>query len=249
VTVPTLLAFDTAVSDYSAVPLNAQAVLPYMDKRYRNIDAAKARFPHLFAVGRYATITAARGDADIIDWEPGNLDPPPGAWYDQQHALGRWRPGFYEDLSDGRLTVLPALEKRLGLLGPPGPTRPVRILTAHPTGKKHICGPFTCGLFPIDADGTQYWWTSLQGRWPGASGDVDVSVVRADFFPTFNPPPTPEDTMAIAVAADADGLLEVFVELSTGEVKHIKQDTSTPLQWWQNKDGTPNWLSLGNPGA
>ena len=55
--------------------------------------------------------------------------------------------------------------------------------------------------------------------------------------------------MAIAAAQDKDGFLEVFVErASDGAVFHIKQDPSTPLQWWAKADGSPNWLSLGNPG-
>jgi Rv2525c-like, glycoside hydrolase-like domain len=61
-------------------------------------------------------------------------------------------------------------------------------------------------------------------------------------------PPAPEDTMAIAVAQNEDGKLECFVELASGEVKHIKQDATT-LGWWQRPDGKPNWLSLGHPAA
>jgi Rv2525c-like, glycoside hydrolase-like domain len=60
------------------------------------------------------------------------------------------------------------------------------------------------------------------------------------------PPPTPEDTMAIAVAQNEDGKLECFVELASGEVKHIKQD-ATKLGWWQKDNGQPEWLSLGHP--
>jgi hypothetical protein len=241
---PFLLAFDTADSTFAAVPAYAKAIFPYMDRRFNNVAAAQARFPKLFQTGMVATVTAAAGDADMVDWEPGNLDPPPFSWYSQQHARGRWRPAFYEDISDGKMTVLPSLQAHLSL-GPPGPLRPVRILTAHPTGIQHICGPHSCGQFPIDADGTQYWWTSLQGRFPGASGDVDVSYVRSDFFQSPTPKP-PEGTVSIAVATDEDGLLEVFVEKTTGEVMHIKQDPTTPLQWWE-KDGQPNWLSLGTP--
>lgn len=188
----TLLAFDTAASDYGPVPANAQAILPYMDKRFRNVDAARARFPHLFDQGLVATITAGRGDADIVDWEPGNVDPPPADWYDQQHSLGRWRPGFYEDLSDGKATILPALQAHLGPLPPPGSGRPVRVLTAHPTGVPHLCGPRTCG-FPREADVTQFWWSSLQGAWHGFRGDLDVNLAREDAFGV----PAPVDPYAI----------------------------------------------------
>lgn len=239
----TLLMFDTAASDYGPVPADAQAIAPYMDRKFRNVDAARVRFPALFAAGRVLTLTAAKGDADGIDWEPGNLDPPPRAWYDQQHARGRFRPCFYADTSDMRATVIPDLEAHLGPLGPPGPTRPVRIFAAHPTGTPHICGPQTCGELPVDADAGQFWFTSIQGRFPGALGDVDVSLVRADFFQSVAQPkpPTPEEIMAIAAATNHDGRIELFVEHTDGSIWHTYQQyaegTQTVAGW---AGGEPN---------
>lgn len=172
-----LTMYDTANGSFDTVPGDAQAIAPYMDGDFNNIAAARERFGHLFDLNRVVSLTCRAGDADAVDWEPGNTDPDPIAWYRQQRDSGRWRPGFYADLFDMKQTILP----RLGMiiqLGKPGPRRPVRIITSHPTQEPHICGPKTCGQFPIDADATQYWWSSVAH----SPLDLDKTLIRADAF-------------------------------------------------------------------
>lgn len=60
------------------------------------------------------------------------------------------------------------------------------------------------------------------------------------------PPPPPEEIVAITSSQNKDGRLEVFVETTSGEVLHIAQDTAGG-DWWRDKTGKPNWLSLGTP--
>src|SRR5262249_56233890 len=62
----------------------------------------------------------------------------------------------------------------------------VRLLSAHYGAGEHICGPGTCGLMSVDADGTQ--WTD-QARGNGGSV-IDASVLRDDFF-SGSPAPVP----------------------------------------------------------
>lgn len=233
--------YDTARGDYSSVPLNADAVAPYMDGLYKNDAAARARFPHLAATGRLQTITCRRADADILDWEYGNTCPPPVDWWNQQHGLGRWRPCYYANQSDMR-KIIPPLERAIGSLPPPGPARPIRLWVAHPIGYEHLCGPATCG-FPWQADATQYWWSSLQGGGP----DIDISVCREDFFPVATSPEPPEDTMAIAATLNQKGHVEVFVELQSGEVKHTWQEEGGVWHGAQQGVTIAKWESLGRP--
>ena len=230
------------------IPRDAPAIVCYCDLRYGfTLGQVRQQFPQLIKAGRVIALAAG---TDLcghgVDTEPGNLGVQAAAQSIKNRiARGDHRPVGYADLSD-----MHQLVSALHLLGvptpPPGPGRPWRCYTAHPTGIEHICGPRTCGQLQVDADATQWWWSSLQN--PGGP-DLDRNLFRDDFF-TTTPPPAPEppeDTMAIAVAPNQDGHLEVFVELASGEIKHIKQD-ATQLGWWENQDGTPNWLSLGTPG-
>lgn len=76
----------------------------------------------------------------------------------------------------------------------------------------------------------------------------DTSLV-ADPITFYNLAPNPpEDTMAITSSQNKDGRLEVFVETTAGQVLHIAQDTAGG-DWWRDKEGQPNWLSLGTPAA
>lgn len=242
--------YDTASLLFQGgIPDTAEGLLYYEDGLYANKAAAQARFPHLFTLKRVVGFTVKGLVEDGDDFEPGNWRGNVGPWTRSAINAGFWRPVSYADISDMKASVLPELEAEFGPIPPPGPERPYRLLSAHPTGDGHICGPGTCGELPVDMDGTQNWWGSIQG---GGRVDYDMSTVLDSFFPAVDPPtppPTPEGTMAIAVAANKDGLLEVFVELDTGEVKHIKQDPAKPLQWWEDPAGKPNWLSLGTPGS
>lgn len=234
-----IVVYDTASGSFQGgIPDDAQAIIFYMDGLYRNEQAARARFPHLFATRRAIGVTVRGALAQGEDFEPGNWQGNVGQWTRSAIAAGYWRPVVYGDISDMNASILPELEAQFGRIPPPGPGRPFRLLSAHPTGDNHICGPRSCGQLPVDADGTQNWWGSIQG---GGRVDYDKSVVLDSFFQTTPPPIPPEGTVAIAAATNQDGRVEVFVELSTGEVKHIAQETPNGV-WWKN------WLSLGTPG-
>lgn len=238
----------------SNIPRDAGAVVCYSDRRFRNDGEARAQFPHLVIEGRIIALAAVTEPpnsdlaGDGVDTEPGNVGPAGAAQsLKARIRAGHWRPVGYADLSDMRTLI-----SDLHLIGiptpPPGPRRLVRLYSAHPTGIKHICGPATCG-FPIEMDGTQWWWSSLQN--PGGP-DLDKNVFRDDFFRTASPrpptrPPIPKDTMTLVVGHNTDGRQELFVQLQSGEVKHIAQATPNG-DWWKDKAGNFQWISLGNPG-
>jgi hypothetical protein len=150
----------------------------------------------LVKAGRVVDLTAAgalwRDPYSGSDIEPGNAGPYTAANYVKgEHALGVKRPVVYADLSDMR-TCVGVLENAGIKVGAAGPTRSWRMYTAHPTGQEHLCGPTTCG-FPWNADITQFWWSSIQGRWHGFTGDLDVDCAREDAFDQ----PKPVDPFAI----------------------------------------------------
>jgi hypothetical protein len=183
-----VLMYDTADSRFEGgVPANAAAALCYWDRRFANRGAAHARFPKLEAEHRIVSLTCgADTRADGVDWEPGNVCPAIGAYITEAESNKVWRPVVYADLSDMK-RLIPEMTGAIGPLANPGPERRVRILTAHPTGVEHICGPTTCGKLPWEADGTQYWWSSLHGN----KVDYDISAVRDDFFRAPAPKPAP----------------------------------------------------------
>lgn len=185
-----ILMYDTASSAFQGgVPNNAEAVLAYWDMRFRNLGAAQARFPKLHEAGRIVALTCgADPRANGIDWEPGNVCPAIGPYIAEAEANKVWRPVVYADISDMK-HLIPEMANVIGPLSNPGPGRRVRILTAHPTGVEHICGPNTCGQLPWEADGTQYWWSSLHGN----KVDYDISAVRTDFFPGLTQPAAKPD--------------------------------------------------------
>lgn len=187
--------------------------------------------PDLVKSGRLVSITLTAGArARCLDIEAG------GATAGQAPAWFRFR----ADTSDGKpilYSFASNVQTVINTMASAGISRDRYLIwSAHFNYVPHICAPNVCG-YPL-ADGTQ--WTNK------VVGNCDGSLMGDHCFPAAPIPKPPEGTMAIAVGQNKDGLLEVFVELSGGEVKHIKQDPSTPLQWWE-KNGQPNWLSLGNP--
>lgn len=216
-----MIGYDTASSSFWT-PGDADFIVCYGDRLYENEGAAHARFPNLVKAGRVVDLTAGsaiwKDPYSGSDIEPGNAGPPTAPGYVQgEHANGVKRPWVYADLSDMR-TVISLLEAHGIATGAAGPTRPWRMFTAHPTGQEHLCGPHTCG-FPYDADATQFWWSSIQGRWHGFAGDLDVDTARADaflepvpadpyrIFPTDLPKSLPFDGNERLCVESADGAL------------------------------------------
>ena len=173
------------------LPDGYPAYLGYADGIFTTAAELAARFPDAHRV--ILTVTGNTLDCDGIDCEPGNPD--------AASAAG-WA-GRKLDVAPGFRPVIYA-----SVIGTPGygmhdvlahlftlqiPVTKVRLLTAHYEWKsgvgadlvnRHICGPSTCGLLPVSADGTQ--WTDV---WPGTAEVVDLSELRDNFF-TTQPPST-----------------------------------------------------------
>jgi hypothetical protein len=65
------------------------------------------------------------------------------------------------------------------------------------------------------------------------------------------PPEPPEGTTMVATYKTADNRVGIVAETNGGEVFHIEQQHPPghgDSDFWRNKDGSPNWLSLGTPG-
>ena len=121
-------------------------------------------------------------DAMCLDIENGAATPgSAAAWYERQRARGISRPCFYASASVMQANVVPVIEAS-------GIARAsVRLWAAHYDGE-HICGPSSCRLLSVAADGTQ-WTDRAMGR------DLDQSLLLAGFFGT--PPPAPDPTEVI----------------------------------------------------
>ena len=62
-------------------------------------------------------------------------------------------------------------------------------------------------------------------------------------------PPTPEDTVALAVATMTDGRFEVFVETKDGEIFHAYQAKEGGWAGAERGKRVAQWYSLGTPGG
>jgi hypothetical protein len=165
--------YDTALNDQ--FPAGAAAYAAYVDggvgdqPNYAFIVSTFPKAQHL------SIALFAGNDADALDVEPGASAPSdiPG-WYARQVARGIQRPVIYASVSAMNDAILPLL-RQAGIA-----RTKTRLWSAHYGLGEHICGPGSCGLLSIDADGTQ--WTS------SALGLVlDQSLLLEDFFTTQNP--------------------------------------------------------------
>jgi len=160
--------YDSAQNDQ--FPPGAQAYAAYVDGSIGdqpNYAFIVSAFP-----GAYHLSIAlfARNDADALDVEPGASAPSdvPG-WYTRQVQRGIQRPCVYASVSTMAASILPTLDQA-------GIDRSqVRLWSAHYGLGEHICGPDSCGMVPIEMDGTQ-WTSSALGR------NVDQSQLLDNFF-------------------------------------------------------------------
>jgi hypothetical protein len=162
--------YDSALNDQ--FPSGAQAYAAYVDGSVGN-QPNYAYIVSAFPKAQHLSIALFSSDnADALDVEPGASsagDVP--AWYKRQVARGVQRPCVYANVSTMDGSILSTLSQA-------GISRAsVRLWTAHYDVGEHICGPDSCGLLSIDADGTQ--WT------PNARGLVlDQSLLAENFFTT-----------------------------------------------------------------
>jgi len=165
--------------DLSQIPASAPAVAGYVSGRWPTFAHLRGQFPHALLLS--IAITAGE-NADCLDIETGDATPADAAgWYERQKARGITRPCLYASASVMESDVVPVM--MAAGIG----RNAVRLWSAHYTGVPHICGPSSCGLMSIEADGTQ--WTNRAG-----GRDLDESLLVAGFFdaapaPAPKPPP------------------------------------------------------------
>lgn len=157
------------------LPDGYDAYLAYVDGEWATADAVKAKFPHKPVV----TLTVLGGDAvaDGCDREPGDLSAATAVeWVATRLEAGADRPIVYASV----LNMAPILS---GLAGASIARHKVRLLAAHYLAGRHICGPASCGLMSVNADGTQ--WTDAARGNDGTR--IDASLLLPDFFgpPSF----------------------------------------------------------------
>jgi hypothetical protein len=162
--------YDTALNDQ--FPAGAAAYAAYVDGGIGN-QPNYAYIVSAFPKAQHLSIALSSSDnADALDVEPGAATPSDiPAWYARQVARGIQRPVIYASASTMNSEILSVLSQA-------GIARAkARLWTAHYGAGEHICGPSSCGLLSVAADGTQ--WTS------SALGLVlDQSLLAENFFAT-----------------------------------------------------------------
>lgn len=169
--------YDTALNDQ--FPPGAQAYAAYVDGSVGN-QPNYAYIVNNFPKAQHLSIALFASDnADALDVEPGASSPSEvPAWHERQVKRGIQRPCIYASVSTMDSSILPTLTDA-------GIARAtVRLWTAHYDAGEHICGPATCGLLSVGADGTQ-WTSNAQGL------VLDQSLLAENFF-TTNPALTAE---------------------------------------------------------
>ena len=163
-----IIMFDSATN--SEFPGNAQAVAGYVDGGIQdqpNFQWLVNNFTHAYHLS--IALNPAH-DAYCLDIENGAATPQSAAaWYARQKARGIPRPCLYASASVMESDILPIL-KEAGF-----PRGEVRLWSAHYGQGQHICGPHSCGLMSVNADGTQ-WTSTALGR------NLDQSILNDDFF-------------------------------------------------------------------
>ena len=224
----TIVMYDSIT--VSEIPANAPAVAGYTGGHWPTWNEVQAKFPD---AQHLSIAISASSWGRCLDCEPGDATPSqaPG-WFNAHADHSHGLPVLYASAS--------AVNEVVTAMSHAGIARDKYLIwSAHYTFHEHICSPSGCG-YP-QADATQ-WTDKAMGR------NLDQSLCSDKFF-TIHPtplPPTPEGTMAIAVGSNADGRLAVFIEMASGEVKHIEQQKPNG-EWWKDNKGHYHWLTLGNP--
>lgn len=166
--------FDTAFNNQ--FPGGGEAYAGYVDGGVGdqpNYQWIVSTFPQAY----HLSISIFGNDADCLDIEPGAASPSIAVtWYEAQKARGLARPCFYASASTMAADILPVITAS-GF-----PRSEIRLWSAHYGAGEHICGPGSCGLVPVDMDGTQ-WTSSSMGR------TLDQSLLHGDFFGSAPLPP------------------------------------------------------------
>jgi prepilin-type processing-associated H-X9-DG protein len=168
-----LVMYDSAFNNQ--FPHDGDAYAGYVDGHVGdqpNYSWIVANFPGKL----HMSITVFGNDADCLDIESGAASVSGAArWYLQRKAAGVARPVFYASASLMNSDLIPAI-KAAGL-----PRSGYRLWSAHYRHGQHICGPSSCGLLSVPADGTQ--WDDHTG-----SLNADRSLLDPFFFSGIIPP-------------------------------------------------------------
>jgi peptidoglycan hydrolase-like protein with peptidoglycan-binding domain len=159
--------YDSAYNDQ--FPPDPPAVGGYVDGDIGNQPNYDWLVQHFPSAQHFSFTLSSSLDADCLDIEKYAASPYEAAsWYAVQQAAGDPRPALYASASLMKYAVIPIITKL-------GSRSEVRLLSAHYGAGEHICGPSTCGLTPIDMDGTQ-WTDNALGR------VLDQSELLPSFF-------------------------------------------------------------------
>jgi fibronectin type III domain protein len=178
-----MVMFDA--DENSQFPQGAAAYAAYVDggladqPNYGYITSAFPKANHL------SIALFPDNEAEALDIENGAATPESAAtWYERQKARGVARPCLYASVSLMESDVVPVITAA-GIA-----RESVRLWTAHTEAGEHICGPRTCGMLSVDADGTQWTFSAVVD---GEARNLDQSLLRDDFFGTPVPPKPPAD--------------------------------------------------------
>ena len=185
---------DTAVDLLPA----ADYFAGYVDGRFANIAAIKAKFPHATILS-IAVFPA--DDADCLDVEPGDATRADiFGWFKRQQARGVARPCIYSSVSsiDGIVATMTANGFHRDAY---------RLWSAHYTGSPHVCSPSTCKLTSAQCDATQYTDHAM-------SRSLDESVLLPGFFggapkPAPKPDPAPDPKPDPQPSPEDDDMVEL----------------------------------------
>lgn len=170
-----LLMFDDVT--VSLLPAGFDAYAAYVDGRFANFAAVKARFPHVNILS--VDVNGSNTDANALDIEPGD-DTNAGAvpWVREKLIRRDRRIVVYTSVSN-----VDALVNTLAIAGIARSS--YKIWSAHYAAGEHICGPGTCRLTSFACDGTQYT--------DRANGDsLDESLLDDGFFDDAEPLAAPK---------------------------------------------------------
>lgn len=203
----------------SLLPAGADAYAGYVNGRFANMTALRAKFPHahLLDISVFAS-----GDATCLDVETGDATiAQVFAWFKRQEARGVWRPVIYTQATN--LGPLYATMTANGIA-----RGTYRVWSAHYGAGQHTCGPATCHftLGGGAADGTQWTDTAL-GR------SLDQSVLADNFFSSkpVVPAPAPAPGGPFRHVADGKQSLEAVARKrnTTAALMLVFNVTHAPL--------------------
>lgn len=171
----------------------------YVNGHWPNYNPIVSKFPghHVLSIAVFAS-----ADADCLDVENGDATPQQAAgWFLRQLARGVARPCIYASAS--------VIDTIISLMKAAGISRSsIRLWSAHYGSGAHICGPASCRLTSLPADGTQ-WTSSALGR------NLDESVLLDNFFGT-TPAPTPPPPVTYLTSAEMGHIMGQLPVLSAG---------------------------------